>query len=79
MELLKNNMMSKSHTLKSLSDTRWSSRESSCLSLNENWSAIITTLKSIINDQIENNITRNEARELLNKIGSLETIIMSVV
>ncbi|XP_025422923.1 zinc finger MYM-type protein 1-like [Sipha flava] len=68
-----NNMGSKSHTLKALSNTRWSSRDSACLSLNENWSAVVATLTYIMDDHTENNITRNEAKGLINKMSSLET------
>lgn len=78
-DLLNNNMVSKSRTLKALSNTRWSSRDSACLSLNENWSAVLTTLTYIMNDNTENNITRNEAKGLMNKMSSLETAIMSAV
>jgi len=72
-------MVSKSRTLKTLSNTRWSSRDSACLSLNENWSAVLATLKYIMNDNTENNVTRNEAKGLMNKMSSLETAIMSAV
>ncbi|KAL4098683.1 hypothetical protein QTP88_023234 [Uroleucon formosanum] len=78
-DLLNNNMVSKSRTLKALSNTRWSSRDSACLSLNENWSAVLATLTYIMDYNTENNITRNEAKGLMNKMSSLETAIMSVV
>jgi len=78
-DLLNNNMVSKSRTLKSLSNTRWSSRDSACLSLNENWSAVLATLTYIMDDNTKNNITSNEAKGLINKMSSLETAIMSVV
>lgn len=58
-DILNNNMVSKSRTLKALSNTRWSSRDSACLSLNENWSAVLATLTYIMDDDTENNITRN--------------------
>jgi hypothetical protein len=74
-----NNMGSKSRTLKALSNTKWSSRDFACLSLNENWSAVVATLTYIMDDHTENNIIRHEAKGLINKMSSLETTIMSVV
>ncbi|XP_060877870.1 zinc finger MYM-type protein 1-like [Metopolophium dirhodum] len=78
-DLLNNNMVLKSRTLKAVSNTRWSSRDSACLSLNKNWSAVLATLTYIMDDNTENNITRNEAKGLMNKMSSLETAIMTVV
>lgn len=72
-------MGTKSRILKALFNMRRSPRDSACLSLNENWSTVVDTLTYIMNDHTENNITRHEAKELVNKISSLETTIMSVV
>jgi hypothetical protein len=72
-------MGSKSRTLKALFNTRWSSRDSACLRLNKNWSAVVATLTSIMDDHTENNTTRHEIEGLINKMSSLETTIMSVV
>ncbi|XP_026821552.1 zinc finger MYM-type protein 1-like [Rhopalosiphum maidis] len=73
---LKNNPESK--TVKTLSNTRWSSRDDACKSLNSSWNEIRNALISITNNLTEKATTINEARSILNKLDSLETAFMTV-
>ncbi|KAB0790441.1 hypothetical protein PPYR_15163, partial [Photinus pyralis] len=72
-------MESGSKTVKSLSKTRWSSREESCVSLSENWEGVIKTLTHISNNTCEKPLARNEASGLLNQLNRLETVFMMTV
>lgn len=74
---LKNNPESK--TVKTLSNTRWSSRDDACKSLNSSWNEIRNALISITNNLTEKATTINEARSILNKLDSLETAFMTVL
>lgn len=65
-------------TLKSLSLTRWSSRDDACRSLIRSWKEIINTLRDLENDINEKNLTRIEAKGLRNRLLRLETAIMAV-
>ena len=74
---LKNNPESK--TVKTLSNTRWSTRDDACKSLNSSWNEIRNALISITNNLTEKATTINEARSILNKLDSLETAFMTVL
>lgn len=56
---------SKNVSLKKLSDTRWSARHETCVSLNKDWNEIILTLTDISEDCSEKPSTRCEAKGLL--------------
>jgi len=68
-----------SKTVKILSNTRWSSRDDACKSLNSSWNEIRNELISITNNLTEKATTRNEAHSILNKLDSLETTFMTVL
>lgn len=65
-------------TLKTLSTTRWSSRDDACRSLLQSWNEIINTLQNIENDDTEKGISRSEAKGLRKRLQPLETAIMAV-
>ncbi|KAL4085416.1 hypothetical protein QTP88_027275 [Uroleucon formosanum] len=65
-------------SVKRLSDTRWSARAEACSSLNTNWNEIILALSNILKNDIEKEVTKSEARGLLNQMDRIETAFMVV-
>jgi hypothetical protein len=78
-ENLTAHLQANSTTLKSLSNTRWSSRSDACVSLAKNWFEVKKTLESIQEDFNEKPSTRSEATALLKPLRHLETAYMSVL
>ena len=66
------------HTVKSLSQTRWSARHDACRSLCESRSEIISVLHDISEDSNEKPQTRSEALGIYKSLQSLETCFISL-
>ena len=64
-------------TLKSLSTTRWCAREDACKSLNVDWKAVFSALRTF--SENENGRVRCEAEGLLRKLNSIEVAFMTSV
>lgn len=64
-------------TLKSLSQTRWSSRNEACHSLRENYKAIHEILSDFSEDSTLKPVTRCEANGLKKKMEKFETALMT--
>uniref|UniRef100_A0A3B4Y3E3 DUF4371 domain-containing protein n=1 Tax=Seriola lalandi dorsalis TaxID=1841481 RepID=A0A3B4Y3E3_SERLL len=65
--------------LKSLSSTRWSCRADSTRAICENYPAIRQALQMMTSDSQERQDTRREAAALSNKLGKLQTALMTVI
>ena len=65
--------------LKSLSSTRWSCRGDTTRALCENYPAIRQALQMMASDSQERQDTRREAAALYNKLGKLETALMTII
>lgn len=75
--ILQSYFHSKSLSLKTLSNTRWSAREEACKSLNRDYKAIVQALEQIINDEDEKKTTRNQAKGILRALMKQETTFMA--
>lgn len=65
-----------SKTLKGLSETRWSARESACKGLCENLDGVMLALKNYEENTNEKPLVRSEATGLLRSLNRLETVFM---
>lgn len=75
--ILENFFDSVSMTLKSLSTTRWTAREDACKSLDADWKAVVSALRSI--SENERGKGRCQAEGLLRKLNSIEVAFMTSV
>lgn len=78
LEVQKKDLRKQSHTIKSLSTTRWSARADACLALSESWAEIINALLFIEDDDNQKPICKCEARGIRIKLQRLETAFMAV-
>lgn len=71
-------LKSKSKSLKSLSQTRWSARHDACESLRTSYPEIVSTLHEIAEDLNEKSLTRSEALGLYNSLATLEIYFIAL-
>lgn len=66
-------------TLKSLLKTRWCAREDACKSLDADWKAVVSALRTISENEIGKGRCQAEADGLLRKLNSIEVPFMMSV